>query len=591
MLPKCRQKLSLPFPLTKQTLATLLKACSSQPHQLEQIHAVVLTTGLSVKNSLITQLLANLVILGDIQYARKLFDEMHKPRIFLWNTLIRGYAKNDMPMESVSLYGKMTSLGVRPDGFTFPFVVKASAELPDCWAGLTIHAHVVKYGLEYNAMVRNELMIMYVKFGDVRLADYLFETMIERDLVAWNSFIAACVQMGYASKALSLFHQMGLARMTPDAVTIVSALSACGQLGCLNIGNKIFESAVNDGMESNIIVENARLDMCVKCGSTHTARTLFDEMHLKNVVSWSAMILGYAVNGKSEEALALFSRMQNEGPKPNYVTYLGVLSACSHAGLVSQGRAYFNYIVDSNDQNIRPRREHYSLMIDLLGRSGHIEEAYSFIMGMPIEPDAGVWGALLGGCAIHKNVKVGQVAADKLFELGTDIASYHVLLSNMYASAGRWDYVDKVRLRMRKKCIKKVAAYSSIELNSEVYVFYSGDKSHPQSSSIYQKLEDLYMQIKSLGYISEVGSVHHDVEMEEKEVMLRVHSEKLAAAFGLINVEPEFPIRVIKNLRTCDDCHNFFKFISKISMREFIIRDKSRFHHFRNGICSCKDFW
>lgn len=397
--------------------------------------------------------------------------------------------------------------------------------------------------------------------------------------------------MGYASKALALFHQMGLARIKPDAVTIVSALSACGQLGCLNIGNKIYESAVNDGVENNIIVENARLDMCMKCGSAHMARTLFDEMHLKNVVSWSTMILGYAVNGKSEEALALFSRMQNEGPKPNYVTYLGVLSACRHAGLVSQGQAYFNYIVNSNDQNIRPRREHYSLMIDLLGRSGHIEEAYRFIMGMPIEPDAGVWGALLGCCAIHKNVKVGQVAADKLFELGADIASYHVLLSNMYASAGRWDYVDRVRLRMRKKCIKKVAAYSSIEFNSKVYVFYSGDKSHPQSSSIYQKLEDLYMQIRSLGYISEVGSVHHDVEMEEKEAVLRVHSEKLAAAFGLINVEPESPIRVIKNLRTCDDCHNFFKFISRISMREFIMRDKSRFHHFRNGICSCNDFW
>lgn len=595
MLGECSRQLPVLISPTKQSAAALLRSCSGCRNQLKQIHSVLLTTGLSVKNSLLTSLLVALIDLGNLDYARKLFNGMHKPRIFLWNTLIRGCSKNSMPVESVSLYKQMAAAGIRPDEFTHPFVLKACSDLPEPLAGPAVHTHVMKYGLEFFTEVRNELMIMYAKFGDIGSADYLFDSMIERDLVAWNAFIAACVQMGTASRALSLFREMGPAGIRPDAVTIVGVLSACGQLGCLETGQKVYEYARGEGIipgSSNMIVENARLDMYMKCGSTDRARALFSQMSHRNVISWSTMIVGYAFNGDSKEALALFSRMQDEGPSANHVTYIGALLACVHAGLVDKGKAYFNRMVRSKNKDVQPRKEHYSCIVDLLGRTGNLEEAYEFILRMPIEPDAGVWGALLGACAIHKNVKLGQIVADKLWELSPDVVSYQVLLSNMYASVGKWDCVDKLRLRIRKKGIKKVVSYSTIEFNGEIHIFSRSDRSHPHTGNIYQKLEELYAKMKSLGYVQQVSSVYHDVEVEEKEATVSTHSEKLAITFGLIvSARSMSPIRVIKNLRTCEDCHNFSKFVSKISAREIVMRDKTRFHHFRDGTCSCNDFW
>lgn len=574
-----------------KTFTTLLQSCSSRPNHLKQLHALLLTTGLSIKNALITQLLASLTVVGDMSYARQLFDEMHKPRPFLWNTIIKGYVKNGIPVEAVSVYGMMRDLGVRPDAFTFPFVIQACAELGDLSVGLGVHGHVLKHGLEFVVVVRTELMIMYVKFGELGCGEFLFGSMVERDLVAWNALVSVCVQTGFSSKALQLFREMGVAGIKPDSVTIVGALSACGHLGCLRIGEEIYEFATEEGLDNNIIVHNARLDMNAKCGDMDKAMNVFDEMPRRNVISWSTMIGGYAINGESEKALALFSRMKNLGIQPNYVTFLGVLSACSHSGRVDEGWQYFNFMAQSDDENIQPRKEHYACMVDLLGRAGHLEEAYNFIKSMPIEADPGIWGALLGACAIHRNVKLGQHVADLLFEIAPEIASYHVLLSNMYAAADRWRCVEKVRQRMRKKGVRKVAAYSSVELNGEIHLFYGGDNSHPQSASILAKLEDLLKQMKSMGYIPETDCVFHDVENEEKESTLSTHSEKLAVAFCLINGSPKCPIRVMKNLRICGDCHTFCKLVSRITMREIIMRDKNRFHHFKNGFCSCKDFW
>ncbi|KAK4762743.1 hypothetical protein SAY86_008511 [Trapa natans] len=580
--------------LTKQRAIKLLWSCSSCLNQLKQIHSVLLTTGLSIKNSLLTRLMVNLIDLGDFDYAYKLFNGMLNPRIFLWNTLIRGYSKNVKTFESVSLYKKMAATGIRPDEFTYPFVLKACSDLPEPCTGLAVHNQVIKYGLESFTEVRNELIIMYAKFGDIDSADYLFGSMIDKDLVAWNAFIAACVKVGCASRALSLFHEMVLAGIRPDAITVVGVLSACGQLGCLETGQKVYKYAQEEiiGGRNNIIVDNVRLDMYMKCGSTDRARALFCQMPHRNVISWSTMIVGYAINGDSKEALALFSQMHDEGPRANHVTYLGALLACLHAGLVEEGKTFFSRMVGSKNEDVQPRKEHYSCMVDLLGRSGNLEEAYKFILRMPIEPDSGVWGALLGACAIHKNIKLGLIAADKLFELSPDVASYQVVMSNMYASVGKWERVDKLRLRIRKKGAKKVVGYTTIEFNGEIHIFSRGDQSHVYAGNIYQKLEELHAKMKSLGYIQQVDSVYHDIEREEKEATVSTHSEKLAITFGLIvHAKHQSPIRVIKNLRTCEDCHNFCKFLSKISGREIIMRDKSRFHHFRDGMCSCNDFW
>lgn len=578
-------------PLTKQMLSDLLRASSSKPKQLKKIHAVVIRTGFSEKNSLLTQLLENLVLVGDMCYARQVFDEMPKPRIFLWNTLFKGYVRNQLPFESVLLYKKMRDLGVRPDEFTYPFVVKAISQLGVLPCGVSLHAHVLKNGFECLGIVATELVMMYMKFGELSSAEFLFESMQVKDLVAWNAFIAVCVQTGNSAIALEYFNKMCADAVQFDSFTVVSMLSACGQLGSLDIGEEIYDRARKEEIECNIIVENARLDMHLKCGSTEAARVLFDDMKQRNVVSWSTMIVGYAMNGDSGEALALFTMMQNEGLRPNYVTFLGVLSACSHAGLVNEGKRYFSLMVRSNDKNLEPRKEHYACMVDLLGRSGLLEEAYEFIKKMRVEPDTGIWGALLGACAVHRDMMLGQKVADVLVELAPDIGSYHVLLSNIYAAAGKWDCVDKVRSKMRKLGTKKVAAYSSVEFDGKIHFFNRGDKSHPQSKAIYEKLDEILKKIRNMGYVPDTGSVFHDVEMEEKESSLSHHSEKLAIAFGLINGRAGHPIRVMKNLRTCDDCHVFSKFVSRLTSREIIMRDKNRFHHFRNGICSCKEFW
>ncbi|KAM7270999.1 hypothetical protein ACFE04_030213 [Oxalis oulophora] len=485
---------------------------------------------------------------------------MHKPRIYLWNVLVKGYIKNKLPFDAVSVYKQMHCSGVWPDEFTYPFVIKACSEMAEVLTGVAVHAHVVKNGLEFISMVRTELIIMYVKFGELGLADFLFRTMVGRDLVAWNAFISACLQLGYAAKAFYLFRQMGGDGIGFDVVTVVNILSICGHLGCLEIGEEIYENARKEGIvDCNIIVDNARLDMYVKCGNVETARDLFEKMRSRNVVSWSTMIVGYAINGESEKAFELFSKMQNYGVKPNYVSYLGVLSACSHAGLVREGQAYFNQMAKSSDKDIKPRKEHFACMVNLLGRSGRLKDAYELAKSMPMEPDPAVWGALLGACAIHQNIELGNRAADLLFEMESNIGSYYVLLSNMFAASGRWDRVDNLRLRMKEKRVRKTAGCSSVEFRGDIHIFYAGDRSHPQSDAIHSKLDDLIKRIKSIGYVPWTNSALHDVEMEEKEVSLSTHSEKLAIVFGLINVQQEHPIRVMKNLRTCEDCHTFTK--------------------------------
>ncbi|CAA7043635.1 unnamed protein product [Microthlaspi erraticum] len=572
----------------------LLRTSSSKPKQLKKIHALVLTSGLSVKNSLLTQLIENLILASDMCYARKVFDEMHKPRIFLWNTLFKGYVKNQLPFESFTLYKKMRDLDVRPDEFTYPYVVKAISQLGDLSCGSSLHANVVKNGFDCLGIVATELVMMYMKFGELSSAEVLFESMQGKDLVAWNAFIAACVQTGNSGLALDYYRKMCADDdddVRFDSFTVVSMLSACGQLGCLEIGKEIYDRARREGIDCNVIVENARLDMYLKCGSTEAARVLFEEMRERNVVSWSTMIVGYAMNGDSEEALVLFATMQNEGVRPNYVTFLGVLSACSHAGLVKEGKRCFDLMARSNDKSLQPRKEHYACMVDLLGRSGLLEEAYEFIKEMPLEPDAGIWGALLGACAVHRGVELGKKVADLLVETAPDIGAYQVLLSNIYAAAGKWDCVDKVRSEMRKLGTRKVAAYSSVEFDGKIHFFNRGDRSHPESKAVYEKLEEILKKIRDMGYVPETCSVFHDVEVEEKESSLSHHSEKLAIAFGLVNGRAEQPIRVMKNLRTCDDCHIFAKFVSRLTSRDIIMRDKNRFHHFRNGVCSCREFW
>lgn len=343
------------------------------------------------------------------------------------------------------------------------------------------------------------------------------------------------------------------------------------------------------GLEENVYVGTSVVDMYSKCGRVEMARRAFQRIKEKNVLSWSAMISGYGMHGYGQEALDVFSEMRKSGLKPNYITFISVLAACSHAGLLNEGRHWYNAM--RKEFGIEPGVEHYGCMVDLLGRAGCLDEAYGLIQEMKVNPDAAMWGSLLGACRIHKNVELAGIAANRLFELDATNCGYYVLLSNIYAEAGMWKDVERMRVLVKTRGLEKPPGYSSVELKGKTHLFYVGDKRHPQQKEIYAYLDKLLEKMQEAGYAPNTGSVLHDLDEEEKGSMLRTHSEKLAVAFALMNSVKGSVIHVIKNLRVCTDCHTAIKIITKLTGREIVVRDIKRFHHFKDGLCSCGDYW
>lgn len=343
------------------------------------------------------------------------------------------------------------------------------------------------------------------------------------------------------------------------------------------------------GLEENVYVGTSVVDMYSKCGRVEMARKAFHRIKEKNILSWSAMIAGYGMHGHGQEALEVFNEMRRLGLKPNYITFVSVLAACSHAGLLNEGRHWYNAM--RKEFGIEPGIEHYGCMVDLLGRAGCLDEAYGLIREMRVKPDAAMWGALLSACRIHKNVKLAEIASDRLFELDATNSGYYVLLSNIYAEAGMWKDVERMRVLVKTRGVEKPPGYSSVEVKGNTHLFYVGDKRHPQHKEIYAYLDKLLERMQEAGYAPNTGSVLHDLDEEEKESMLRIHSEKLAVAFALMNSAQGSVIHVIKNLRVCTDCHTAIKIITKLTGREIVVRDIKRFHHFKDGLCSCGDYW
>eukprot|EP01018_Ginkgo_biloba_P019138 Gb_38417 [translate_table: standard] len=569
------------------TYSFLLQACTNA-QQLNQLHVHILKIGRDQNMKLLTKLVNMYATHGSMDSARLLFDKTCTRDLFLWNAMIIGYVNNGPCEEALAFYYQMKSIGIQPDKFSFPFVIKACASLSALQKGMEIHDDIVRSGFESDIFVETALVAMYAKCGIIELARKLFDKMSKRDLVTWSAMIAGYSQNDQPNEALTLFSEMQQRDLKPDLVTIVSVLPACARLSALQRGKQIHGFIIRNEFETDIL-GTALVDMYAKCGSIDIARQLFDKMPKRDVVSWNAMIVGYGMHGHGEDALTLFCQMHETGTKPDHTTFIGVLSACSRAGLVEEGRRYFRCM--SRDYCITPKVEHYTCLVDLLGRAGHLDEAQNVIKEMPLQPNADVWGALLGACRIHFNIMLAEHVAESLFKLEPKNCGHYVLLSNIYAEAGRWNDVAKVRIMMRNKGLKKTAGCSWIELNNKVHLFLAGDRSHPQCEEIYAMLETLSEQMKEAGYVPNKNFVLLKVGDEEKEHMLCSHSEKLAIAFGLINTTSGVPIRVMKNLRVCTDCHNATKFISKIVRREIIVRDANRFHHFKDGSCSCGDYW
>eukprot|EP01018_Ginkgo_biloba_P033250 Gb_04533 [translate_table: standard] len=555
----------------------------------KDIHDYIIKNGFESDVSVRTALIAMYAKSGSIEIARQLFDKMSKRDVVSWNAMIAAYAQNGYINEALTLFHQMQEADMQPDSITMVSVLPACAHLAALQQGKRIHEYIIRSGFESDVSVQNALLDMYAKCGSVDIACQLFQKISERDEISWNAMIAGYTQNGLANKALTLFHQMHMEDVTPNLVTMVSVLPACAHLAALQESKWIHAYIIRSGFESDVSVVNALVDAYAKCGRVEFARQLFDSISKRDVISWNAMIAGYGMHGHGKDALALFNQMQLTDMKPDHITFMCVLSACRHAGFVDAGQQVF--VCMSRDYCITPRAEHYACVVDLLGRAGRLDEAHDFIKKMPLKPDAGVWGALLGACRVHCNIELGEHVSECLLELEPTNPGHYILLSNIYAAAGRWDDAAKVRKVLKDQGLKKIPGCSWIEIKNRVHAFLVGDKSHPQSEEIYAVLESLGGQMKEEGYAPDTSFALHNVEDEEKESSLSCHSEKLAIVFGLINTNPGARIQITKNLRVCGDCHSATKFISKIVRREIVVRDANRFHHFKDGLCSCGDYW
>jgi pentatricopeptide repeat protein len=557
---------------------------------------------------------------GRLDEAMELFRKMPERNVVSWTALIAGFSRRGHDQEALMLFSEMQQSGVQPNHFSFSSVLSACTNIAALGYGKEVHEDIIRRGFQSDVCVGNALIDMYAKCGSTENAHEVFNKMPERNVVSWNAMIVGYAHNGYVDEALKLFknmpeqdlvswnamiagyegngrfdealklyQQMESMCVKPSFATFASVIPACAGLAALHKGKEVHEDIVRNGFQDDVCLGSALVDMYAKCGSIEDARSVFDKMPRQDVVSWTAIIMGYAIHGCGKEALCLFEEMLRSGMKPDQVTFIGVLSACCHAGLLDDGWRYFHSM--SRDYNITPGVEHYCCMVDLLGRAGCLDEANNLINKMPMKSNATLWGSLLGACKTHNNIKLGEWVAERLIESEPQNAAHYVQLSNIYAAAGRWDDVEMVRRMMKDKRLKKMPGQSWIEIDKVVYSFGVGDKSHPQMQEIYTMLERLSGQIKEAGYVPDTEFVLHDIEEEQKEHILSHHSEKLAIAFGLINTSNGTSIRVVKNLRVCRDCHSSIKFISKIVARVIVVRDVNRFHHFKDGQCSCGDYW
>ncbi|KAF5198786.1 Pentatricopeptide repeat-containing protein [Thalictrum thalictroides] len=616
---------ALPAKTTKFKPNTNLSLLQISTHlqEAKQIHALMIKSS-QINDTYSASRLAEFYSIsdnGNLSYAEKILNSVQEPYPFLWNTLIRGNMKNQNPNKALLLYNEMFRRSVEPDHFTFTFVLKACTQLSAPEFGKQVHCHIVKCGLDSKVYIRNKLIHLYAVSGSVKCARKLFDTSTElnivtwnsmlecyadngdkeslhqlfdempvKDVVSWNTIIAFYVQVEDFKGAMEMFRKMQDNGEDLSKVTLVSALSAVACLGALAQGRWIHLYIDKHGIELDEILGSALVNMYAKCGCVEGSIQAFNETRKKSVDTWNAMISGLAANGKSLKAIEHFSKMESARIRPNAITFSSVLNACSHGGLVEDGSTFFRKMTDV--YGIKPDIVHYGCMIDLFGRAGMFDKAEEMIGTMPMKPDAVIWKALLGACRIHRNLELGEKAGTELINLAPDDHASYVLLSNIYAMANNWSGVHRVRKTMWERGIKKPPGCSSIELDGVVHEFVVGDTTHSQKEDIYKMLDEMREKVELSGYKPKTEQVLLDIEEEDvKQSSLDHHSEKLAVAFGFISTSPKTIIRVVKNLRVCSDCHSVMKLLSKSYERDIIIRDSNRFHHFRDGSCSCKDYW
>ncbi|KAK9097033.1 hypothetical protein Sjap_022530 [Stephania japonica] len=586
---------------TIYTFGAVLNACTSlYSIQLgKQIHGYIIKYQIGYDTSVGNSLCSLYSKCHNFDSALKAFRSIPEKNVISWTTIISACGDNGQAMMGLVLFVEMLSGGAEFNEFTLTSVLSLCCMMPALIFGVQVHSLIIKIGYDANIPIKNSIMYLYLKSGRLVEARRLFDAMETISLVTWNAMIAGYAQMMNYSKdeliaqhsgteALRIFLKLNRSSLKSDLYTFSSVLTVCGGMVALEQGEQVHAQTIKTGFLSDVIVGSALVNMYSKCGSVERAAKAFVEMSTRTLITWTSMITAYAQHGMSRQALQLFEDMRLAGVRPNKITFIGVFSACSHAGMVEEAMNYFEIM--KNEYRIKPVVEHFACLIDMFVRLGKLEEAFDFIEKAEFEPNEFIWSILVAGCRSHGNMELGFYAAERLLELKPKDAETYVLLLNMYLSAGRLKDVSKVRKLMRERKIDKLKDWSSISLKDIVHSFRPDDRSHPQSIEIYKLLENLINKANDFGYVSHGALEMADEDDEAKPSTTIHHSERLAVVFGLLNMPRGASIRVIKSISICRDCHTLIKFISLYTNREIIIRDSKRLHQFNDGRCSCGDF-
>ncbi|XP_044483293.1 pentatricopeptide repeat-containing protein At2g03880, mitochondrial-like [Mangifera indica] len=563
------------------TYSSMLALCGSvlAIEEGKQVHAQIVKTQHSSKTSVYNGLLTLYTKCGMMKDAESLFESLVHRDVISWTAMINGWRQHGGFRKALRLVCLMREGGVDPNEYTYTVALASCASMKNLDCGCMFHAQVLKLGMALGDFVGTSIVNMYSRLGKICDAIKQLKEMGKMaSNISWNAQIAGLVHNGKATEAVEAFNEMVKNDAACDEFTYSIILKACSLLPSLATCEQVHSLLVKTKFESNIHVGSSLIEAYNNSGSMEDAEKVFSRMSKADVVALNSMIKAYSQNGYPRKAIILFQKMVEEGIKPTNISFLAVLSACSHSGLVQEGHKLFESM--KKDYGIQPEETHYSCMVDLMGRAGQLENALDFINNLPIKPTAPIWRPLLAACRWHSNLRMAEFVAKKILHLDPKDGTVYVILSNMYTEAGKHLDAENQRKLMTLEEAAKEPGCSWIEVDNKIYRFFSRDKSHPAMPKVYEKLKQVKQQMENI-----------EQTPYGKEDIILHHSEKLAVCFGLISLPAKKQIRVFKNLRVCRDCHSFMKYISKIAEKEIVLRDNYRFHHFKQGSCSCGDYW
>ncbi|PIA59269.1 hypothetical protein AQUCO_00400276v1 [Aquilegia coerulea] len=551
-----------------------------------QIHGQAFKLGFFRERYLVTALMALYGHYDGAEVAKRVFEQCStKQNSVSWTMLMKLFTNQDKPTLAIEVFKEMVDKEVCVDAVALATVLGACGALKSLREGKRVHDIAKKLGLDLDILVANSLLKMYMDCGSITGARMVFDQMRSKDVISWTALVNWYAKIGEFNEALKLFRLMNLEGTKPDSVSVSGILPGCARISSGKNGKEIHAYTIRNGLDVNLAVQNALVDMYMKSGFLESASKLFVRMKERDTISLTVMVLGYSLHGQGEVGVEWFHKLKKYmHTEIDDKMYDAVLRACNTARMVNEGKSIFKCIKE-------PKVEHCALMVSLLARAGLFGEAKTFIEERQFEWNAEVLQALLDGCRIYQEKKIAKRIVERLTELEPLNPDNYVLLSNFYAESAQWGIVQSFREMIRDMGLVPKRAYSWIEVRNKVHVFEAGDVSHPRSEMLYHELEILMKKIKEEeGYIPDTDFSLHDVDAERECIPIG-HSEMLAISFGLISTQPHTTIRVTKNLRVCRSCHSLAKIISKTVEREIILKVPGCFHHFKDGLCSCGDFY